>query len=133
VKRRQQALLSAATAVAVAVGGVVLAAPAQAKGSRATIVRGDCSGATNWKLKAKPDDGRMEVELEVDSNRTGQRWTYTIRHDGVVTASGRRTTTAPSGSFSVERRIVDAPGAHRITATAKNLRTGEICRAALVR
>lgn len=131
--RRTQALLSAATAITVVAGGLVLAAPAEAKGSRATIVRGDCSGATNWKLKAKPDDGRMEVEFEVDSNRTGQRWSFTIRHDGAVKASGRRTTTAPSGSFSVERRLVDAPGAHRFTATATNLRTGEICRAALVR
>jgi hypothetical protein len=133
MNRRQQSLLGAATAAAVLAGGLVLAAPAEARGSRATIVRGDCSGSTNWTLKAKPDDGRMEVEFEVDSNRTGQRWTYTIRHDGVVKASGRRTTTAPSGSFSVERRIADAPGAHRITATAKNARTGEICRAALVR
>jgi hypothetical protein len=46
--------------------------------------------------------------------------------------SGASTTVGRSGSFSVERRIVDAPGAHRITATAKNPRTGETCRAALV-
>lgn len=128
---RRRALIGAATAAAVVAGGLVLAAPAEAKGSRATIVRGDCSGATNWKLKAKPDDGRLEVEFEVDSNRVGQRWSWKIRHDGAVKASGVRTTLAPSGSFSVERRIVDAPGAHRIKATATNLRTGEVCRATL--
>jgi hypothetical protein len=128
---RHRALLSTATAAAVLAGGLVLAAPAEAKGSRATITRGDCSAATNWKLKAKPDDGRLEVEFEVDSNRVGQRWTYTIRHDGTVKASGVRTTVGRSGSFSVERRIVDAPGVHRITATAKNRRTGETCRASL--
>ena len=95
------------------------------------IKRGSCSAATDWKLKAKPRDGRMEVEFEVDSNRNGQRWTYTLRHDGVVKASGTRTTRAPSGSFSVERRLPNAPGVHTFRATATNTRTGETCRASL--
>lgn len=95
------------------------------------IKRGDCSAATNWKLKAKPDDGRIEVEFEVDSNRSGQRWTYKIRHDGTVTHAGARTTTGRSGSFSVERRIRDAAGVHKISATARNARTGETCKASL--
>jgi hypothetical protein len=129
---RRRTAVSIATAAAVAAGALLVAAPAEAKGSRATITRGDCSAATNWKLKAKPDDGRLEVEFEVDSNKVGQRWTWTIRHDGAVKVSGASTTVGRSGSFSVERRIVDAPGAHRITATAKNPRTGETCRAALV-
>ncbi len=46
-------------------------------------------------------------------------------------ASGRRTTTAPSGSFSVERRTTDRAGTQRISATARNSRTGEVCRATL--
>lgn len=96
-----------------------------------TIKRGSCSAATDWKLKAKPRDGRMEVEFEVDSNRNGQRWTYTLRHDGVVKVSGTRTTRAPSGSFSVERRLPNAPGVHTFRATATNVSTGETCRASL--
>jgi len=96
-----------------------------------TIKRGSCTAATDWKLKAKPRDGRMEVEFEVDSNVTGQRWTYTLLHDGVVKASGTRTTRAPSGSFSVERRLPNAPGVHTFRATATNAATGETCRASL--
>lgn len=95
------------------------------------VKRGNCSAATDWKLKAKPRDGRIEVEFEVDSNVVGQRWTYQIRHDGTVKASGARRTTAPSGSFSVERRLPDAPGVHTISATARNPRTGETCKASL--
>ena len=95
------------------------------------IKRGDCSAATNWKLKAKPDDGRIEVEFEVDSNKSGQRWTYKIRHDGNEVASGARTTAGRSGSFSVERRVQDAAGVHKISASAKNARTGETCKASL--
>lgn len=100
--------------------------------SRARVVkRGTCTAATDWKLKAKPRDGRLEVEFEVDSNVSGQRWTYTVSHDGVVKASGTRTTGAPSGSFSVERRLPNAPGVHTISARGMNASTGETCQAAL--
>jgi hypothetical protein len=104
---------------------------ASSKNKARTVKRGVCTAATDWKLKAKPRDGRLQVEFEVDSNFSGQQWTYKLRHDGTLEASGTRTTQAPSGSFSVDRRLPNAPGIHRISATAKNTRTGEICRASL--
>jgi hypothetical protein len=120
---------------ALMIGGLTATVPAvsaTAKDGDGRVIRtGDCSGRTDWKIKAKPDDGRIEVEWEVDQNRNGQVWTWTIRHDGSTVASGRRTTSAPSGSFSVERRIVDAQGQHRVSATARNVRTGEVCRASV--
>lgn len=64
--------IAALTAVAVP---VTLAAPAQAGGDE-VIRRGSCTGSTDWKLKAKHDDGRLEVEGEVDSNRNGQTWRW---------------------------------------------------------
>jgi hypothetical protein len=122
---------SAALAVLM-IGGLTATSPASAKdGDGRVIVRGDCSSRADWKLKAKPDDGQLEVEFEVDSNRNGQSWTWTLRSEGSVFASGRRTTQAPSGSFSVERRTSDAGGSQRISATARNSRTGEVCRASL--
>jgi hypothetical protein len=93
--------------------------------------RGTCTATTDWKLTAKARDRRIEVEFEVDSDISGQRWTYRIRHDGTVKASGKRTTHAPSGSFSVEKRLRNAAGVHTIGATAKNARTGESCKASL--
>ncbi|MCU0284022.1 MAG: hypothetical protein MUD13_09020 [Candidatus Nanopelagicales bacterium] len=123
--------IGTATLAATLLTGLAVA-PAIAKdGDGRIITRGNCSASADWKLKAKPDDGRLEVEFEVDANRVGQRWTWTIRHDGQTVASGRRTTAAPSGSFSVERRIVDAPGTHTVSATARNLRTGQTCRASV--
>ena len=121
------------TALAVLmIGGLTATAPASAKdGDGRVIVRGDCSKRADWTLKAKPDDGRMEVELEVDVNRVGQSWTWTLRSNGSAFASGKRTTQAPSGSFSVERRTADTAGTQRISATARNARTGEVCRASL--
>ena len=88
---------------------VTVAAPAQAKGGD-VVRRGSCSGAIHWKLKVGRDDGRLEVEGEVDSNHAGQTWRWRLVHNGSTSARGARTTKAPSGSFEVHRRMVNAAG-----------------------
>ena len=48
------------------------AGAASAKGGDPEVrTAGHCSAASVWKLKTKTDDGRLETELEVDSNRVG--------------------------------------------------------------
>lgn len=91
------------------------------------IRRGSCTGSTDWKIKAKHDDGRIEVEAEIDSNRVGQTWTWVLRHNGVIRARGQSTTKAPSGSFEVARRTADAGGTDNFSFRAVNPRTGEVC------
>ena len=98
--------------------------------SRETRVTGSCTAGSSAKLKAKPDDGRLEAEFEVDQNRNGVTWRVVIRRNGAVAVSTRATTSAPSGSFSVERRITDGAGSDRITARATSP-TGEVCTARL--
>lgn len=88
---------------------------------------GSCSGSTHWKIKAKPDDGRIEVEAEVDSNRAGQTWRWKLRQDGDLVDSGRATTHGPSGSFSVERRPADTAGRDAFAFRATNPASGETC------
>ena len=95
------------------------------------IKRGSCSGTANWKLKASPENGRIEVEGEVDSNRVGQTWNWRILHNGSVSAKGSKTTVAPSGSFTVRRVLVNIKGRDSIAFRAKNPKSGEICRSAL--
>ena len=90
------------------------------------IVTGACSGGADWKLKVKTDDGRLEVEGEVDSNTVGQRWRWAIRHNGSVSDRGSATTTGRSGSFSVERKIVDIAGTDRVVFRA--VHDGQTCR-----
>ena len=109
---------------------LVSAMPAAAGGDREVIRTGNCSRASDWKLKLKLDDGRIETEYEVDQNRSGQRWRVVLRRDGAVFFRGIRTTRPPSGSFEVERRPVNRAGRDRITARALNLRSGEVCRGA---
>jgi hypothetical protein len=108
----------------------VTASTAFAKDGRAVIRNGSCSAASDWKLKAKPNDGRLETEFEVDQNRVGKRWRVTLTRNGVTVFSGIRTTVAPSGSFEV-RRLLAGPASGRIVATAKAMQSGETCRAQL--
>jgi hypothetical protein len=91
------------------------------------IRRGSCSGSTDWKIKAKADDGRIEVEGEIDSNHRGQSWKWVLKHDGSVSARGSATTKGPSGSFSVERKTVNAKGVDHFTFRAKRPASGEVC------
>ena len=90
------------------------------------LVTGRCSAGAEWKLKVKTDDGRLEVEGEVDSNVAGQRWRWTLRHNGSVSDRGVGTTTARSGSFEVERKVVDLAGTDRLVFRA--VRDGQTCR-----
>ena len=119
--------------IAAATALLVPAAPGLAKkgGNDGRVTKsGDCSGASNWKLKAKPDDGRLEVEFEVDQNRNGVKWNVRLRRNGKSVASGARRTKAPSGSFSFNRRIANPAGKDRISAVARRA-SGETCRASL--
>ncbi|HSS68339.1 MAG TPA: hypothetical protein VLK34_07285 [Nocardioidaceae bacterium] len=117
-----------ATAVALVLTGAALPADA-ARGE--VIKQGNCSGTADWKLKAKPDDGRLEVEGEVDVNRNGQRWNWKIVRNGNVVVNGTSTTHAPSGSFSVQRRIGNPAGTDRIGWRATNPATGQTCQGSL--
>ena len=122
--RRLPALILALAALTVA------ASPAAAKDNDGRVIkRGDCSGPSNWKLKAKPDDGGLEVEFEVDQNRNGVKWNVALRRNGKTVSRGTRTTKAPSGSFEFERTIGNPAGTDTISAVAT--RAGETCRASL--
>ena len=94
------------------------------------IRRGSCSAQSDWKLKLSPEDGRIEVEFEVDQNRVGRTWNVKLKRDGSVFWRGQRTTRAPSGSFEVRRVIRDSAGKDSIVARATNPTSGEVCRGA---
>ena len=103
-----------ALASALVVGGA--ATPALAKG-RVERANGPCATGV-WKLKAKADNGGLEVEYELDTNRSGQTWQVRIFDNGTRVARTTRTTAAPSGSFSVNRLIANRSGSDVIVARA---------------
>jgi hypothetical protein len=102
------------------------AAPAVAKDGD-VLARGTCSGASTAKLKLSAENGRIEVEFEVDQNRNGVRWNVVLTRNGTRVASLSRVTRAPSGSFEARRVLTNGAGADVVRATAS--RNGERCSA----
>ena len=110
---RIASLLILATAVPV----VALPAAADAKGAKVTSSK-SCIGGGVAKLKASNEDGRIEIEFEVDVNRNNQRWNVVIKRNGAKVYSKTKRTAAPSGSFTSRKVIGNAVGKDRITALA---------------
>ena len=102
------------------------AAPAVA-GDRDVIREGACSGGSDWKLKLSPEDGRLEVEFEVDSNVVGQTWRVRLFQNGSRFFAGTRQTIGPSGSFELRRVVNNTAGTDSFRARAVNAATGEVC------
>jgi hypothetical protein len=92
------------------------------------IDQGGCSGGTSWKLKLSEEDGRIEVEFEVDQNQAGRTWNVKLRRNGSLAWQGQRTTRPPSGSFEVRQVVSDGAGPDYIVARAKHPSSGEVCR-----
>ena len=88
---------------------------------------GTCTGGSTSEIKLSEENGRIEVEFEVDQNRNGVRWNVALTQNGQRVARLSRVTRGPSGSF--EARIVrpNRAGVDAFGATAT--RAGETCRA----
>ncbi|MFI5055688.1 MAG: hypothetical protein ACHQAW_04730 [Actinomycetota bacterium] len=106
----------------------LLAAGTAASAKAGDIVRiGACSGASDWKLKLSPDNGRIELEFEVDQNKVGATWAVRIKQNGTRIFAGKRMTKAPSGSFTVRLLAQNHAGTDTFRASATNVATDESC------
>ena len=126
VTRTSTRILAPTVALAAAV--LLTSTPALAKDGDVRT-SGTCQGGAEWKLKASPEDGRIEVEGEVDSNRVGQTWNWTLRRgNGTLVGSGTRKTAGRSGSFEVRRVAGNWSGTDTFVFRAQRPGTQQICR-----
>ena len=106
----------------------LVAVPAGIAKDGDVLVRGKCTKSSTSKLKLSDEDGRIEVEFEVDQNRNGVRWNVILFQNGKVLRRAARVTKAPSGSF--ELRVVapntSAKDTFRARATSPS---SEVCTA----
>ena len=123
--------LTIALAAAFAVGALVVAPSAMAKDGD-VIKEGNCTEGSDWKLKLSEENGKIEVEFEVDQNKVGDEWRVTLKHDGERFYRAVKETKGPSGSFEVERLEPNLAGDDRFVGKALNLSTGEECRGTAV-
>lgn len=126
--RTYRASAVAAAALTIGMGALATAPSAQAGDDDGEVrASGHCSGSADWKLKAKRDDGRIEWEFEVDSNRNGQNWRVRVRDNGDLVMRGTAVTRPPSGSFSVERKSANKQGTDHFVARATRGKNGQVC------
>jgi hypothetical protein len=112
-------LLAAAPPAALARGGDDGGGGGGGGGGRPEVrVAGVCGRGATSRLRLRARDGAIEVEFEVDQNRSGRLWSVVVVHERRVAWRGRARTRAPSGSFSVERRVADFPGSDQVMARA---------------
>ncbi len=119
-----------AIGLAVALALLAVGPPVLAMGQKDgdVLVQGRCTGPSTSKLKLSNEDGRIEVEFEVDQSRDGVRWTVALRRNGRLVATGVRFTRPPSGSFEFRRLLINRAGADVIRASARRA-SGEACTA----
>ena len=121
---RKAVVLALAAGIAVPVLAAPSATASSGGGSRVEA-SGTCTGGGHWTLRAKADDGALEVEYEVDTNVVGQAWKTVVTDNGTTIYRATRTTRAPSGSFEAEVRTANRAGKDVIRATAT--RNGRTC------
>ena len=83
-----------------AVGGLLPLAPTAGAKDGDVRVAGSCTKATSSKLKLSEEDGRIEVEFEVDQNRNGVRWTVVLARNGTAGRASHRASRAARAARS---------------------------------
>jgi hypothetical protein len=110
-----------AVCAALSLGATALPAAANEDDVR----RSASCGSGEIKIKLSPEDGRIETEVEVDTNRGGQQWVVRIFHDGTRAAKVTGVTGGRSGSFEVRRVLTNHRGQDAFAGTAR--RNGTVC------
>ena len=121
-------IMAALVGLAVALAGALVAAPAGVAKDGDVRVAGKCTKASTSKLKLSDEDGRIEVEFEVDQNRNGVRWIVALEQNGRRIARLTRVTRGPSGSFEARVVAANRAGADSFRARATSP-AGEVCTA----
>ena len=87
-----------ALAVALVLPTALAAVPAAPAKDGDVRRAGRCTGASTAKIKLSEENGRIEIEFEVDQNRVGVRWNIVLRRNGTVIRRASRVTRAERGS-----------------------------------
>ena len=120
--------IKAAIAIVGIVGLLGIGSAAIAKDGD-VIKTGSCSGGSDWKLKLSPENGKIEVEFEVDQNKVGDTWKVRILQNGDRIFRATKVTQGASGSFEVRTVAPNTSGTDTFRAFARNLSTDETCSA----
>lgn len=104
--KRTIALITVA-ALAAGSAALAIAGPAQADGPE-RHARGTVAGA-QYEITAEKDNGRFEVDADLDGVPAGSTWRMVVRHDGKKVATRTATAVRDDGRYDADFRDVDRP------------------------
>ena len=103
-----------------------LAGAARASDDREVIRRGDCSQASDWKLRIRTD-GPDRLDLEFQGGEVpNQTWQVRMTYNGATVFNGTARSGA-DGEFDVDREVANQAGLDTLRGSARNTVTGETC------
>jgi len=116
--RRTLRLLAIAVALPAALIAHAPAASARGGDGHGGEVRaaGTCGRGASSSLRLRSRDDGIRVRFQVEHARSGAAWRVVLVQDRRVVWRGRARSVA--GTFELERRLRDLPGADRVTARA---------------
>jgi hypothetical protein len=122
-----------ATIALLAIVALLAATPAVAR-TRMVVARGSCrgDGDSHWRLVLVQRDHRIGVGFKVVQGVPGNIWRVKIVHNRHTIFRALQATHGESGSFAVRAWTRNTRGVDFFRARARNVATGELCRARAV-
>jgi hypothetical protein len=107
-------------------GLVGVTGTARASDDQEVVLRGDCSQASDWKLRIRTD-GPDRLDLEWEAGEVpNQTWRVRMTYNGTRVFNGTAISGA-DGEFDVDREVDNQAGTDTLTGLARNTVTGETC------
>jgi hypothetical protein len=127
-RTRRLGLLGTAGSMALTSLAVVAMPTAAAEVERER--HGNCTRTSDWELELEKEHGRIEVKVDLDTNRSGRAWQVRLWHNGSLTTSVVRRTQR-DGDLEVERIRTDRRGTDTFRFRAVDRVNGEVCTGSL--
>jgi hypothetical protein len=97
-------------------------------GGREVRVRGACTGRNVSELRVRAEDGRLRIDVRVQSARRYPRWTVVVLRERRIVFRGPVRTVGGGRELELRRMIADWPGTDTLVVRAST-RGGQSCRA----
>jgi hypothetical protein len=124
MNRRTKKMTAIGATAGLIIGSGILAAPASAEIERSD--RGTCRSGAIWDLDVERDDGRLEVDFDVDRARPGDTYRVTVKVNN-RTVMTRTLRADRDGDFWFNRSFRDSRGPDTVSVRAVSPR-GDVCR-----
>jgi len=107
--------------------GLALAAAPAAQALPAMEIgkTGSCSAGAWWELSLEREFGTLEVDMDIERARAGERWTFTLTHNGKAKKAVRMVADY-EGDVDAQWFLRDRTGVDRITVKATSA-SGQTC------